>query len=210
MNFVDHSGHSATAIILSVIAVAGLFATIAGVKTDNNTLTAIGLTAVAIPAMISGGMAFGLLTPVGMIVGGGTFLAGAGSGLFASAEYQEAFTGNNWMIDAGMSERGYKTLMITTAIFATGGTIASGVTSSLNINSIQSLGRFGKYGKPGYPGMKFTTVSGKTRVLSFHTHSHVKGKTISQWHWQLQKWNPSADEAGGTIGQWIWWNLRRL
>ena len=80
VNFVDHSGHSATAIILSVIAVAGLFATIAGVATDNNTLTAIGLTAVAIPAMISGGMAFGLLTPVGMIVGAVHFLLGQGRG----------------------------------------------------------------------------------------------------------------------------------
>ena len=210
VNFVDHSGHSATAIVLSVIAVAGLLATAFGVATDNNILTAVGLTAVAIPAMISGGMAIGLLTPIGIAVGSTTVFAGTGTALFASAEYQEAFTGNNWMLDAGMSEGAYNALMITTAIIATGGTIVSGVTSSFRINSFPSLGRFGKYGKPGYPGMKFTTVSGKTRVLSFHTHSHVKGKMISQCHWQLQKWNPSADEVGGSIGQWLWWNLRRL
>ena len=109
-----------------------------------------------------------------------------------------------------MNEGLYNGLIFVTAGVATLGTSASCFAYSFNINSIQSLGRFGKYGKPGYPGMKFTTVSGKTRVLSFHTHSHVKGKMIPQWHWQLQKWNPSADEVGGTIRRWLWWNLRRL
>ena len=58
--------------------------------------------------------------------------------------------------------------------------------------------------------MKFTTAANKTRVLTFHTHSHVIGKSISQWHWQLQKWNPLVNEAAGTINKWFWWNLRRF
>ena len=65
--------------------------------TDNSLVTAIGLTAIAIPAMISGGLAFSLLTPVGIGAGATTLVAGAGTVLFASAEYQETFTGNNWM-----------------------------------------------------------------------------------------------------------------
>lgn len=46
--------------------------------------------------------------------------------------------------------------------------------------------------------------------LTFHTHSHVAGKTISQWHWQLQKWNGKVKEVAGTIARWIWWNFRRF
>ena len=33
----------------------------------------------------------------------------------ASAEYQEAFTENTWMLDAGISESWYNGLMLTTA-----------------------------------------------------------------------------------------------
>ena len=62
-----------------------------GVASGNSTMTAIGLTMVAIPALISGGMAIaagiGGAALTG-IVGGVTFGAGIGSGLFASAEYQ--------------------------------------------------------------------------------------------------------------------------
>ena len=57
------------------------------VATDNNAITAIGLTMVAFPAMISGGMAFSLLTPVEITCGGITAVAGIGAGLFAFAEY---------------------------------------------------------------------------------------------------------------------------
>ena len=89
---------------------------------------------VAIPALISGGMAIaagiGGAAYLG-IIGGITAVAGLGSGLFASAEYQEAFTGNNWMLDAGMSESWYNGLMLTTAVIATIGTISCGVLSSI-------------------------------------------------------------------------------
>ena len=100
--------------------------TIGGVASDNNLMTAVGLTMVAIPALISGGMALACVGAWGtMAIGGVTAVAGVGTGLFASAEYQEAFTGDNWMLDAGMSEGFYNGLMLTTASIATAGTIAS-------------------------------------------------------------------------------------
>ena len=59
-----------------------------------------------------------------MAIGGVTLLGGLGSGIFAFAEYQEAFTGNNWMSGA-MGEDLYNGLLLTTASIATAGTIAS-------------------------------------------------------------------------------------
>ena len=121
-------------IILGITALIGIGLTIGGVASGNNTLTAVGLTMVAIPALISGGMAIaagiGGAAYLG-IIGGITAVAGLGSGLFASAEYQEAFTGSNWMLDAGMSESWYNGLMLTTAVIATIGTISCGVLSSI-------------------------------------------------------------------------------
>ena len=56
--YVDPTGHfPVLALILGITALAGLGLTIGGVATGNNTLTAVGLTMVAIPALISGGMA---------------------------------------------------------------------------------------------------------------------------------------------------------
>ena len=122
------------AFILGLCALVGMGLTIAGVTSGNHTLTAIGLTFVAIPAFISGGMAVvaGIAgaTYLG-IVGGVTITAGIGSALFASAEYQQTFTGNNWMLDAGMSEDLYKGLLLTTAAIATIGTITCGILSSI-------------------------------------------------------------------------------
>ena len=210
VNYVDPSGHSAFLIAMSVLAVAGLITTGIGMATDNNLVTAIGLTAVAAPALISGGMAFSLLTPVGLGVGISTAVAGVGTALFASAEYQEAFTHNNWMLDAGMSEGWYNGLMLTAATIATLGTAASSVAYGFNIKSIHKFGKFRKYGQEGYYGIKYTTKTGKTRVLSLHTHSHIPGKTISQWHWQLQKWNPRANEVASTVSSWYFWTLIKM
>ena len=70
------------------------------------------------------------------IVGGVTVTVGIGSGLFASTEYQKTFTGNNWMLDTGMSEDWYNGLMIATAGLATLGTFVSSVGSAFNIKSI--------------------------------------------------------------------------
>ena len=132
--YVDPTGKfPILALVLGITALVGLGLTIGGVALDNNTLTAIGLTMVAIPALISGVGAIaagvGGATLTG-IVGGVTTLAGVGTGLFASAEYQEAFTGSNWMLDAGMSESWYNGLMLTVATIATAGTFASGILSS--------------------------------------------------------------------------------
>ena len=134
--FTDSSGHfPVLAFILGIAALVGMGLTIGGVVSDNNTMTAIGLTMVAVPALISGGIAgIGGATFLGMI-GGGTVIAGIGTGLFASAEYQEAITGNNWMLDAGMNENLYYYLMLITAAFATVGTISCGVLSSVGYMS---------------------------------------------------------------------------
>ena len=122
------------ATIFGITAIVGMVLTGFGVGYDNNTLTAIGLTMVAIPALISGGMAvaagIGGATLTG-VVGGITVTAGVGTGLFASAEYQQAFTGNNWMLDAGMSEGWYNGLMITVAALATMGTVSCSVLSGI-------------------------------------------------------------------------------
>ena len=126
VNYADPSGHfPVLAVVLCGIALVGMGLTIGGVASDNNTMTAIGLTMVAIAALISGGTALACVGAIGtMITGGVTLAAGIGTGLFASAEYQEAFTGNNWMSEA-LGEDLYNSLMLVTAAIATAGTITS-------------------------------------------------------------------------------------
>ena len=188
VNYSDPSGHSAFLIAMSILAVSGLITTGIGLATDNNLVTAIGLTAVAVPALISGGLAISLLTPVGLGVGITTTVAGAGTALFASAEYQEAFTHNNWMLDAGMSEGWYNGLMLTTAIIATLGTMASSVAYSLNMNTITEVGRIkGVRAKDGYPGIRFTDKSGAIRSLEFHSAHQSHGVHLQLNNWWLNK-----------------------
>lgn len=197
----DITGQFPILTILTITAIVGLGLTIGGVSTDNNVMTAIGLTMVAIPALITGGLAvFGTTAILTNIVGGVTIVAGLGTATFASAEWQQAFTGDNWILNTGMSEGLYNGLMIGFATVATLGTAASSFTYSYRINSIRSVGRYGDY-----YGMRFDTAAGKTRVLSFHTHGHGGG--ISQWHWQLQKWNPMTMKTAGTVGRWNWWQF---
>ena len=211
--YCDPTGHAALAVALGVIAAVGLGLTIVGAATENNGLTAAGLTMVAASALISGGLAaFGTAGMLSTVVGGATMIAGAGTGLFASAEYQQAFTGNNWILDCGISEGWYNGLMIGTASLAMAGTVLSGLVYSFNV----TFGKFSKYGEPGYYGIKFKTGKGKIRVLSFHTHGHSNAsahsliKRITEWHWQLQKWNPVSNEVAGTINSWIWWSFKKL
>ena len=55
--------------------------------------------------------------------------------------------------------------------------------------------------------------TGKTRVLSFHTHGHkvAKGiKSIGEWLWQLQKCNTNSNRTSETIAKWIWRSLKRI
>ena len=124
----DETGEFAiTTLVLCGIALLGMGLTIAGVASNNNVVTAIGLTMVAIPAIISGVGAIATGATYLSLIGGTTVAAGIGTGLFASAECQEAFTGNNWMISIGMSETCYNGLMLATATIATVGTISCGV-----------------------------------------------------------------------------------
>ena len=104
--YADPSGcFPVLACILGLTALVGMGLTIGGVASDNNLMTAIGLTMVAIPALISGGMALYCAGAVGtMAIGGITAVAGLGTGLFASAEYQEAFTGKS---GTGLCEKDY-------------------------------------------------------------------------------------------------------
>ena len=202
VNYADPSGHfPILAVILGLSSLVGMGLTIGGVVSDNNVLTAVGLTMVAAPALISGGMAISLLTPVGLGVGITTSAAGIGTGLFASAEYQEAFTGNNWMLDVGMSEGWYNGLMLTTASLATLGTLASSVAYSFNMNTITE---FWKIKGSKYPGIKFTQrrygndVYRSLELHYGHTHGGYK------LHWQLNKWSKSGIKSrGGTA----WWNM---
>ncbi len=211
IKYCDHSGNFAILAILCAITLVGLGLTIGGVASNNNIMTAIGLTMIAIPALVSSGLAvaagFSGATLTG-IIGGVTVAAGLGTATFASAEYQEAITGNNWMIDAGMSEEMYNALMLVTATIATLGTFASSVGYSFQIKSISQFGKFGEYN-----GMKFVNADGKTRVLSFHTHGHKIAhgfKSIPEWHWQLTKWDSNGMKTAGTIARWIWWSLTRI
>ena len=159
---------------------------------------------VAIPALISGGLAaFATTGTLATWVGAGTMVAGVGTGLFASAEYQEAFTGNNWIIDTtGMSEGWYNGLLLGTASLATLGTVASSFAYSFNINSIQKVGKV-----DDYFGIKFTqkAPSGNLRVKTLGLHPAHNGHPI---HWQLNNINPLT----GGIGKKIRWDLllRRL
>ena len=201
--YVDPTGNfPILALVLGITALVGLGLTIGGVASDNNTLTAIGLTMVAIPALISGvgaiAAGIGGATLTG-IVGGVTTVAGVGTGLFASAEYQEAFTGNNWMLDAGMSEGWYNGLMLATATIATAGTFASSFMSTFKIKSITKIGKLTPSNHPndGYFGIRFKNNRGALRSIEFQNHAP------HGVHLQLNSWNPKHMSVA-TIRRWTW------
>ena len=206
VNYADGSGHFPVLAILCGIAAVGLGLTIGGVASDNNAMTAIGLSMVAVPALISGGLAIaagiGGATLTG-VVGGITVAAGLGTATFATAEYQEAFTGNNWMLDAGMSEGLYNGLVLTTATIATLGTFASSIGYSFRIKSITEIGSING---TQYKGIKFEQVSpnGNVRLRSLEWHTHLHN---GHYHWQLNKWDGLIRK--GAAGRWTWW-LGRL
>ncbi|MBQ6783402.1 MAG: RHS repeat-associated core domain-containing protein, partial [Acholeplasmatales bacterium] len=122
------------AFILGILSLVGMGLTIGGVANDNSVLKSIGLSMVAISALIAGGVAVAAgmagATYLG-IIGGSTIMAGLGTSVFASAEYQHMITGNNWMLDSGMSKDWYNGLMITISALATIGTISYGVLTSI-------------------------------------------------------------------------------
>ena len=191
--YADPSGcFPVLACILGLTALVGMGLTIGGVASDNNLMTAIGLTMVAIPALISGGMALYCAGAVGtMAIGGITAVAGLGTGLFASAEYQETFTGNNWMLDAGMSEEWYNGLMLATAAIATAGTVASmaGVTRYQKFGNSNWHGGWRKmrshfidHGKPqmGYTNV-FDYTNGAKAIINNGGVYASKVNAYAQW-----------------------------
>lgn len=201
--YTDPSGEfPLLAVILGASALIGMGLTIGGVASGNNALTAVGLSMVAIPAMISGGMAIaagiGGATLTG-IVGGGTVLAGAGTGLFASAEWQQTFTGSNWILNTGISEGWYNGLMLTTATLATIGTFASSFCYSFNIKSIDKIGKLvpSNHPKEGYWGIRFKNARGALRSLEIQNH------IPHGLHFQLNSWNTKYMSVN-TIRRWTW------
>ena len=206
--YTDESGEfPLLAVILGAAALVGMGLTIGGVASNNNALTAVGLTIVAIPALISGGMAIaagiGGATLTG-IVGGATVTAGIGTGLFASAEWQQTFTGSNWILNTGISEGWYNGLMITTATIATIGTFASSFCYNFNIKSIDKIGRLTPSNHPdeGYLGIRFKNARGSLRSIEIQKHAP------HGLHFQLNSWNPKHMSVK-TIRRWRWF-LRRM
>lgn len=173
---------------MSAIAIIGLITTAVGVATDNDIVTAIGLTAVAVPAMISGGLAVAAAGTLATVVGILTILAGVGTATFASAEYQQSFTGNNWILDSGMSEGWYNGLMLTTATVATLGTMASCSIYALKIKTILEIGRIsGVRANPGFPGIRFRNTKGLIKSLELQWgHGHGLHLQINTW-WLKKK-----------------------
>ena len=207
ISYVDPTGHfPILSLILGLTALIGMGLTIGGVASDNNIMTAIGLTMIAVPALISGGMAIaagvGGATLTG-IVGGVTVLAGLGTGLFASAEYQEAFTGNNWILNTGMSKGWYNGLLLTTTVIATLGTLASSFCYNFNIKSIDKIGKLIPSNHPneGYLGIRFKNARGALRSLELQNH------VPHGLHFQLNSWNPMHMSVK-TIRRWTWYLTR--
>ena len=191
------------ALIFGAIAITGLITTISGVATGNNIATAVGLSMVALPALVSGGL--GIAAGVGGatlagVVGGATVVTGMGSALFASAEYQEAFTGSNWMLDAGMDEGLYNGLMITMASLATMGTFVSNFSYSFKIKSIDKIGKLIPSNHPnkGYWGIRFRNARGSLQSLELQNHMP------HGVHFQLNSWNP-IHMSVKTIRRWTWY-----
>ena len=209
IKYSDPNGTSITlGVILGIVALVGLITTCVGVATDNNIVTAVGLTMVAIPALISGGMALiGGITAgatLTAIIGGGTVLAGIGTGLFASAEYQEAFTGNNWILETtGMSESLYNGLMIAIATIATLGTFASSFAYNFKIKSVDKVGKLRPQNHPdeGYFGVRFKDARGSLKSIEIQKHAP------HGLHFQLNSWNPMHMSVK-TIRRWTWYLTR--
>ena len=197
------------ALILCGIALAGMGLTIGGVATNNNLMTGIGLTMVAVPALISGvgaiaaGIGGATLT---VIVGGVTVAAGVGSGLFASAEYQEYAGAGNWIQDStGMNDELYIALLISTAVIASLGTFTSTVGSAFKIKSIDKIGKLtpSNHANQGYFGVRFKNARGALRSLEIQNH------VPHGLHFQLNSWNTKWMSVR-TIRRWTWYLTRMI
>ena len=186
MNF-DPSGHSLLA-ILGMLAVTSLLTWGASALFDQHLVSGVGLGITGASALVTGIMAFGLLTPVGMVVGGITALAGIATLLFASAELQQGITGENWMLNS-IDQSLYTGLMITSSTIASIGAMASGVTYKYQLKQVAKVGRIDgllKSGKhiDGHPGIRFKSKTGKFYSIEIHPFHHKHGIHLqfNQWY----------------------------
>lgn len=106
------------------------------------------------------------------IVGGVRIVAELGTTAFATAEYQEVIMGDNWMLDAGMGDSLYNSLMIAFATIATLGTLASSIGYAFKIKSIDKIGKLYPSNHPdeGFYGIKFKNARNSLRSLEIQNH----------------------------------------
>ena len=172
--------------ILGIMAIGGLITTACGVATGNNVATAVGLSLITIPALISGGLAVSLLTSFGVKMGLTTIALGLGTALFASAEIQQASGNGNWLLDSGFfNENSYNTSMLMVASLATIGVFSSYVGYTFKIAKINKIGKLIPSNHPneGYYGIRFWDIRDSLRSLEIQHHSP------HGWHFQLNSWN---------------------
>ena len=168
------------------MAIGGLITTACGVASDNNIATAVGLSMITIPALIAGGLAISILTSFGVKMGLMTIALGLGTGLFASAEIQEASGNGNWLLDSGFfNEYSYNTSMLMLASFATMGVFGSYIGYTFKIAQIDYIGKLIPSNHPneGYYGIRFWTKRGSLRSLEIQNH------IPHGLHFQLNAWN---------------------
>ena len=185
VNYADPSGHWAISLLAGLV-IGGLVSWGLSELFGEHLVTGASLALTGGSAVVSGIMAMTLTTPVGWIVGGITAVAGIFTSAFASAELQQHFTGDNWMLDGGMSQGAYYTLMTISSITASVGTAASSVAYHYKIDTVIQKGRInGKMVSgadiDGYPGLRFSSKTGKVYSLEFHPKHNGHGVHI-QWN----------------------------
>ena len=192
-NYSDPSGHGAISLLIG-LAISGIVSWGLSELFGQHLITGAGLAFSGGAAVVSGIAAMTLATPVGWFVGGITAVAGVAAIAFASAEVQQHFTGNNWMLDSGMSESTYYTLMTISSTTAGIGTFASGIAYRYKIDSVIQSGRIN--GKmisgtdiAGYKGLRLSSKTGKIYSIEFHPNHNQHGVHIqwNQWYTTYRK-----------------------
>lgn len=191
VNYADPNGNFAISLVAGLV-IGGLVTWGLSELFGEHLVTGTGLAITGVSAIVSGIMAISLFTPVGWIVGGLTAVAGIATIAFSTAELQQHFTGSNWMIDAGMNEGAYYTLMTVSSIVASVGTAASSIAYHYRVDSVIQRGKInGKMisGKDidGYPGLRFSSKTGKVYSVEFHPNHNNHGIHI-QWNQWMQNY----------------------
>ena len=175
---------------------------------DEHLVSGVGLGISGASALAAGFMAFSLFTPVGMFVGGVTMLAGLSTLAFASAELQQGFTCENWMLNNGMDERLYYGLMAVSSTVASLGSIASGITYKYQLKGVSQTGRIDGLqvsGKQidGYHGIRFTSKTGKFYSIELHPNHNNHGI-----HMQFNQWLTTYPKFPGNFVLKPLWRYR--